>query len=117
MTGNELYHRVLGLLGYLDVSIVRAGEDNLLKRAPEIINQVCLDLKIPEIKTLSDNIVASNTSLDALCYGVAMIMSLVEGDGAKNQIFASIYNAKRATALSKTEKIEDKMPFVSYGVD
>lgn len=117
MTGNDIYRRVLGLLGYLNTNTVKAGEENLLKRAPDIINQICLDLKISQIKRLSDKIEAKSEALDALCYGTAMIMSLVEGDGAKNQIFTAIYNAKRAAALSQTQKIEDKLPFVSYGVD
>ncbi len=117
MTGNDIYRRVLGLLGYLNTNTVNACEENLLKRAPDIINQICLDLKIPLIERLSDEILATKEGLDALCYGTAMIMSLVEGDGAKNQIFTALYNAKRSAALSKTEKIVDKMPFVSYGVD
>ncbi|MBR6533389.1 MAG: hypothetical protein IKT44_03075 [Clostridia bacterium] len=117
MTGNDVYRRVLGILGYLNTNIINANEDNLLKRAPDIINQICMDLKIPQIERLSDKIEANEVTLDALCYGTAMLMSLVEGDGAKNQVFTSIYNSKRAAALSKTQKIEDKLPFVSYGVD
>jgi len=117
MTGNDIYRRVLGLLGYLNTNIINANTDNFLKRAPDIINQICLDLKIPQIKLLSDNIVADEKKLDALCYGTAMLMSLVEGDGAKNEIFTKLYNAKRASALSASEKIADKLPFTSYGVD
>ncbi len=117
MTGNDIYRRVLGLLGYLNTNIENANDNNLLKRAPDIINQICLDLKIPQIERLSDTIKANDILLDALCYGTAMLMALIEGDGAKNQIFTQIYNSKRATALSQIEKIEDKLPFVSYGVD
>ncbi len=117
MTGNDIYRRVLGLLGYLNTNTLTANDDNLLKRAPDIINQVCMDLKIPQIKRLSEKIEANDTAIDALCYGTAMIMALVEGDGAKNQLFTQIYNAKRSSVLSHTEKIEDKLPFVDYGVD
>ncbi len=117
MTGNEIYKRVLGLLGYLNTNTVSGGTDNFLKRALDIINQICLDLKIPQIKLLSDKIEADAKKLDALCYGTAMLMALVEGDGAKNEIFTKLYNAKRASALSSGEKIEDKLPFVSYGVE
>ncbi|MBE6787589.1 MAG: hypothetical protein E7537_04500 [Ruminococcaceae bacterium] len=112
MTGNEIYKRVLGLLGYIENDIIIAGQETLFKRALDIINQICVDLKIPQIKRLSEKVEASEEALDALCYGTAMIMCLVEGDGAKNQIFTAIYNAKRATALSKTEIIADKLPFV-----
>ena len=117
MTGNDIYRRVLGILGYLNTNIINANEDNLLKRAPDIINQICMDLKIPQIERLSDEIKANEASIDALCYGTAMLMALVEGDGAKNQVFTQIYNSKRAAALSQIQKIEDKLPFVSYGVD
>ena len=117
MTGNDIYRRVLGLLGYLNTETVIPDKDNLLKRAPDIINQICMDLKIPMIERMSQTIEANEKSIDALCYGTAMIMALVEGDGAKNQLFTQIYNSKRASALSKKEQIEDKMPYVSYGVD
>ncbi len=117
MTGNDIYRRVLGLLGYLNTNVVNANTDNFLKRAPDIINQICMDLKIPQISLLSDKIKANEKTLDALCYGTAMLMSLVDGDGAKNRIFTQIYNAKRTAALSSSEKIEDKLPFTSYGVD
>ncbi len=112
MTGNEIYKRALGLLGYLN-----GDTENFLKRALDIINQICLDLKIPALKRLSDTLQISNQKIDALCYGTAMLFALVEGDGAKNQLFASLYNSKRATALSCSEKIEDKLPHISYGDD
>ncbi len=117
MTGNDILSRVLNLLGYLNSGTVRSDNDNLLKRAPDIINQICSDLKIKEIVRLSDNIESDKKGLDALCYGTAMIMALVEGDSDKNRMFSDIYNAKRATALSSKEFIEDKLPKISYGVD
>ena len=117
MTGNEIFERVLNLLGYLHSHSVRADNQNLLKRAPDIINQICLDLKIPQINRLSDKIEAKAEKVDALCYGTAMLMSLIEGDGALNKIFTDIYNAKRAVVLSSKDTVEDKLPTVSYGVD
>jgi hypothetical protein len=45
------------------------------------------------------------------------MLALVEGDGAKNEIFTKIYNSKRAAALSKVEKIQDKLPITTDGVD
>lgn len=116
MTGNDIYKRVLNLLGYLN-SGGSYNNDMLLKRALDIINQICSDLKVPQINLLSDNIDADDLKLDALCYGTAMLMSLVKEDGAKNEIFTRIYNSKRATALSCKTVIEDKLPYTSYGVD
>ncbi len=115
MTGNDVFNRVLNLLGYLNSCDVRTDNENLLKRAPDIINQICFDLKIPNITRLSDKIEATPQALDALCYGASMIMTLVEGDGTKNKIFTDIYNAKRALALSCTDVIEDKLPKLDYG--
>lgn len=117
MTGNDIYRRVLGLLGYLNTETVIPDKDNLFKRAPDIINQICMDLRIPQIERMSDSLAANGKSIDALCYGTAMMMALVEGDGAKNRLFTQIYNSKRAAALSQKKHIQDKMPFVSYGVD
>lgn len=113
MTGNEIFERILNLLGYLNSHTTRIDKENLLKRAPEIINQICLDLKIQQINCLSDKIEAKAEVLDALCYGTAMLMSLIEGDGALNKIFTDIYNAKRAAALSSKAMVEDKLPTMS----
>ncbi len=115
MTGNDVFNRVLNLLGYLNSYTAKTDNQNLLKRAPEIINQICFDLKIPNIIRLSDKIEASDKALDALCYGVAMLLALVEGDGTKNKMFADIYNAKRAAALSCKDVIVDKLPKADYG--
>ena len=115
MTGNDVLNRVLNLLGYLNSYSTKTDNENLLKRAPSIINQICFDLKIPNITRLSDKINASEKAIDALCYGAAMIMALVEGDGVKNKMFTDIYNAKRAAALSSKDVVVDKLPKLDYG--
>lgn len=117
MRGNDIYKRALNLLGYLSTDSVTVGEDRLLTRAPSLINQICIDLKIDGLELLSDSISATPEKADALCYGTAMLLALSEGDGVKNQLFAEIYNAKRAKALSKTETVADNLPTISYGVD
>ena len=117
MKGNDIFKRVLNLLGYINSRSVMADSENLLIRALDIINQICLDLKIPQISRLSDEIKADEKALEALCYGTTMLFSLIEGDNAVNKIYTDIYNAKRMTALSSKTVIEDKLPTVSYGVD
>ena len=117
MTGNDLYKRTLGLLGYLNSNTVLANKDNLLKRATDIINQICFDLKLKTISELENTIVATSERLDALCYGVAMLLAVSEGETEKNKLFAQIYNAKRAAVLCETQSVEDKLPSVSYGDD
>lgn len=117
MTGYDVYKRALILLGYVNSNPLNPSDENLLKRVPAVLEQICLDLKIPKIERLSDEISACDIQFEALIYGVAMMIALIEGDGAKNEIFTKIYNSKRALALSKIEMIQDKLPTISDGVD
>lgn len=117
MTGNDIYRRVLGLMGYLDKGARVTDTANLLNRVWDIMNQMCAELGIPLVERLSDEVVATPVKLDALCYGTAMILALCEGDAAKNELFAKLYNAKRAKAMSSVSKVKDNLPNVSYGVD
>ncbi len=117
MTGNDVYIRVLNLLGYYGNESIKTNKDHFLKRFPDLMNQICLDLEIPVINKLSDRVESEGTKLDALCYGTAMLLALVEGDGAKNELFTKIYNSKRAAALATIEKVIDRLPNVSYGED
>ncbi|MBE6776827.1 MAG: hypothetical protein E7542_01765 [Ruminococcaceae bacterium] len=110
MTGNDVYKRVINLLGYTSADNRISDTSNLLKRFLEVINQICLDLKVPQLTALSDKLECTELQFSALCYGCAMLLSLIEGDGAKNQIFTGIYNSKRSAALCTCEKVEDKLP-------
>lgn len=117
MTGNDIFSRALNLMGYINSETVKADNGGLMKIAADTINQICVDLKIPEIEKLSDNIDGNSKITDALCYGVAMIIALIEGDTAKNKVFAEIYGSKRALALASKEFIADKLPTTDYGAD
>ncbi len=117
MTGYDVYKRVLNISGYLNNGEVVVGEQSLTQRMPDIINQICQDLDIPQINSLEDSINAASQKIDALCYGTAMLLSLSEGEIEKNRLFTQIYNSKRMTALSKNEQIVDTLPTTSYGVD
>ena len=57
----------------------------------------------------------SKSQLDALVYGVAMMLSLIGGDGERNQLFTNIYNAKRSAVLNTVDNIVDAMPNVDGG--
>lgn len=117
MTGYDIYKKVLNISGHLNCGENSFSEQVLLERMPDIINQICFDLKIPAINGLDDVINASEPEIDALCYGTAMLLAVSEGESEKNMLFTQIYNAKRAAVLCKSEKIEDTLPKVSYGVD
>lgn len=117
MTGYDIYNRVLNLSGKRHTVDDGFSEQIMLERMPDIIDQICFDLKIPAIKALENEINATEPQIDALCYGTAMLLSLSEGETEQNRLFTQIYNAKRAAVLSETQKIQDSLPTVSYGVD
>ena len=117
MTAYDIYARVLNISGHLNSGETTVEHQILIERMPDIINQICLDLKIPQIKALDDEMNISPKQEDALCYGVAMLLAVSESEAEKNQLFTQIYNAKRAAVLSSKGTIEDTLPSVSYGVD
>lgn len=109
MTGFDIYNRCLALMGY-NISESSVSNQILIDKFPHILNQVASDLKIHNIKCLSENIETSPAKAEALYYGAAMLLSLTEGETDKNQVFTEIYNSKRAAALSQKECIEDVLP-------
>ena len=115
MTGFDIFRRCVVLLGYSNNAEETVSGKALLSRMPDIINQIALDLKIEPIVELSSKIDADKDVLDALCNGCTMLLALSEGDGAKNQLFATIYNAKRAAVLGGSYTKSDVMPTPSDG--
>ena len=111
MTGYDLLKKSLLRLGYENLK----GE-SFFERGIEAINQICNDLNVEEINNLADVISTTNEGIECLVIGIAMILSFAEGDSEKNQIFTPLYNAKRASFLSKIDYIVNKMP-VAEGSD
>lgn len=115
MTGYDIYKRCMALMG-LTISDGEVISDHaLISRFTEILNQIALDLKLPNISSLSEQITLTPAKADAVCYGAAMLLSFSEGDIAKNQFFTNIYNSKRNTALSEISNITDVIPGVDSG--
>ena len=117
MTGYDVYKRVLNMSGYLNNDYIILDEQSLIIRIVDMINQICVDLKIDAISGLEDQIKTENYKVDALCYGVAMLLSISDNEPQKNALFTQIYNSKRGAVLSQKEYIEDKLPTISGGVD
>lgn len=114
MKGYDIYKKVLARSGFEN------GDEIVLHNAQfanvlEMINQIAADLKVGEITELSEEVSYSNEITEAICCGVAMLLSLNEGDFEKNQIFAGIYNAKRAAVLGKITHVEDTLPVAESG--
>lgn len=110
MNGYDIYDRAIIRLGYKSTGKTEITDSGIMIRAVEFINQIAIDLKLGPIKDLSDKIECSNEFSEALCCGVAMLISLSEGDANKNVIFTALYNAKRAAVLSSKAFIEDTLP-------
>ena len=110
MNGYEIYDKAALRLGYKGTGENGVLDARIMARSLEFINQIAADLKIFPVEDLSQKIDCSPEKTEALCCGVAMLMSLCEGDANKNVIFTAIYNAKRASVLSAKELIEDTLP-------
>ena len=110
MTGNDLYERVMNLLGYVGNYDSITEDSVLYKRTLHVINQVLIDLKQEEIGDMNCELNLSGAYIEALVYGVAMMMSLIGGDGNINRIFTDIYNSKRSAVLNETDSIVDLLP-------
>ncbi len=108
MTGYELYKRVCALLGY---HYTDKDDDNAKGTAfCGMINQMAEDLKIPEIKSLSDKIEVPPHKKEALIYGCAMLHAAALNDSGCVKMFSQLYLNKRSKALNETDKREDTLP-------
>lgn len=115
MKGYEVYKKVLNLLGYMNNDDSITADSALYKRALYAINQILLDLKQAEIEGMNDVINIPKPSVEALVYGVAMLLSLIGGDGERNRLFTELYNAKRSAALNEVDTVLDVMPNIDGG--
>ena len=113
MNGYEIYKKALLRLGADDGDEITVSNTNF-SHALESINQIAEDLHIKQISELSQELDCDIAACEAICCGVAMLLSLSYGEAQKNGIFTAVYNAKRAALLCKTLHIEDTLP-VSEG--
>lgn len=110
MNGYEIYNKVLIRLGYKESESQDIINKRLTDGSLEAVNQILLDLKLEPVTALSKDINAAAPILEAVCCGVAMLLTVNIGDSNKNVIFTALYNAKRAAVLSITEHIKDNLP-------
>lgn len=115
MTGHKIYTRVLNLLGYINHDNSITPDAELQGRALHALNQILIDLKQEEVADMDCEINLSQSSIEALIYGVAMILSLSGCDAEINRVFTQIYNSKRSTALSEICVVTDVLPTVIEG--
>lgn len=105
MNGYSLYKKAILRLGYNDAENTRLAD-----RAGEFLNQILTDLKLENSRGLSCELDLTQEVSDAVVSGLAMLLALSEGDGERNELFSEIYNAKRATLLTASDKVSDVLP-------
>lgn len=110
MNGYEIFKKAILRLGY-DEALNKSFDE----RSLELLNQITADLKLSVIENLVQPLLFTPEQNEALCCGLAMLLALSEGDAEKNQIFANLYNAKRAALLSEQQKIQDVLPTMVGG--
>lgn len=115
MTGYDVIKRAMHLLGYSGQEGDPSESNGTAVKGLEIIKQLSLDLKMDDVSSLSESLELSKAKEDALCYGMAMLLAITEGDTNKNQLFAEIYNAKRGAALNEISSVKDCLPKVTAG--
>lgn len=115
MTGYDLLKRAVSLLGYEgnDVVLIRDKNPEVIKG---FINQILCDLKIEEISDLSQTPSFDRTVAETVVYGLAMLLSLTEGESEKNRVFTDIYNKKRSAVLKNILSVKDVLPKITDGL-
>lgn len=117
MTAYDIYERAMLIAGYTDFEGRIDNTPSRAVRALAAVNRIVEDLNIPvAANSLFDEISANSSKLDAMVYGVGMLMSLGDGDSEKNRLFAELYNAKRAGVRKCRGYITDNLPETEGGI-
>lgn len=117
MTGKQLFQQAVQLLGYTN-SFGVSNESALMQRGLAVVNAIYSDLfyacgkkEYKPIPDMDSVIVLPERILnDCFVYGVAMMLAQSENDGDNQQLYAALYNQKRAACTYFTERI-DVLPF------
>lgn len=123
-TGRDVWERALRLLNYTDQNGRPDGLQyaELFKRALPLVNQIYADLWFSqqqggfcELGHLDEQLhLSARLVQDVMPYGVAMLLAQTESDGDSQQLFAGLYNQKRA-ALCGTAHRLDVLPASGAG--
>lgn len=113
----DVFERVIALLGYSNADGTHNGLEVLKGRMVCCTNQIMSDLGLNlNLSSLEDSFEISSLGVDAVVYGVAMLLSLGINDGEKNVLFAGLYNIKRAAFKSTITEKSDVLPCDNGGV-
>lgn len=114
MNGYELCEKAYIRLGFNNKNTF-SPHSSTSKRDLEFVNQILEDLRLNQLKELSCKVECSKEQAEAVCSGVAMLLSMCEGETEKNRLYTAVYNAKRAAVLGNVSKIEDTLPKAESG--
>ncbi len=109
MTVKECFDSARLLLGY------QLNEDSAAEYPFELdalffFNCIYFELTGSTLQSVDCTISASPAVLDALPYGIAMLLALYVGDTAKQNFLADIFGAKRTKCRAGLSKIKDVLP-------
>ncbi len=120
MTGQEVFKRAMRLLGYTDAAgeIDSARYAELHKRALATVEQLTGELSLAESGELAAPLgslreelpLSEETARLVMPYGVAMWLAAAQGDGDRQQLFASLYDQRRASVRHGYERRCDTLP-------
>lgn len=121
MTAHEMLNKALRRLGYTDSNGNNQLHRRIMQKALDIIEDVYYELwqiakpaeEFKSINTLSDTLNLPENALCVMVYGVAAFIAISENDDANKNWWLQVYNRKRATLSSLTNK-KDVVPKV-YG--
>lgn len=109
MTVKEIFDSARALLGY-SLSEDCSAEYPFEVNALFFFNCIYFELTGNTLGSEEEAVEASPAVLDALPYGIAMLLSLYAGDTAKQNFLADIFGAKRAKCRASLSKIKDVLP-------
>ncbi len=119
MNAKQLFERAILLLNYVDADGNPTVDTGSQKRVIAIINQIAADLVLAgdpgaafePIKRLDDALpVSGRAAVDAMPYGVAMLLAQAQGDAEGQALFATMYNRKRAVAGGFIQTRQNVLP-------
>ncbi len=108
------------LLGYTDTNgdTSGSGYGEAYKQSLAVLNLVVGELSVAETGRLCDALKTVHAELPlsdraarlVAPYGVAMYLAAAQGDGDHQQLFAALYDQKRASVRGTPERRVDRLP-------
>lgn len=124
-TGNEVFRRAMSLLGYTGIDgAVNGGQSaELFRRGLDLVNQLLAELWPLErtdayvpLTALYQEIPLSTYAVESIMpYGLAMFLAQADGDGANQQLYASLYQQKRNSVKRPQSRRMDTLPHIWQG--